>query len=101
MERFISDLMNGNLSPRVAPIVLALLGGIIVAVIYNGVILIGLGAAGQYIWTAIVLLAAVALTPWPDAAATLPNGPAALARDVAGITVVAYWFAVLSVLRGR
>src|SRR5260221_13592680 len=25
MERFISDLMNGNLSPRVVPIVLALL----------------------------------------------------------------------------
>jgi D-xylose transport system permease protein len=39
----------------------AVLGGIIVAVIFNGVILIGLGAAGQYIWTAIVLLAAVAL----------------------------------------
>jgi hypothetical protein len=35
----------------------AVLGGIIVAVIYNGVILIGLGATGQYIWTAIVLLA--------------------------------------------
>src|SRR5258707_4620237 len=29
------------------------------------------------------------------------NGPAALARDVAGIAVVAYWFALLSVLRGR
>ena|ERR1700722_5516943 len=39
----------------------AVLGGIIVAVIYNGVILIGLGAAGQYIWTAVVLLAAVTL----------------------------------------
>jgi hypothetical protein len=25
MERFISDLMNGNLSPRVVPIVLAML----------------------------------------------------------------------------
>jgi hypothetical protein len=79
----------------------AVLGGIIVAVIYNGVILIGLGAAGQYIWTAIVLLAVAALDAWPDAAATLPNGPAALARDAAGIPVVAYWFAVLSVLRGR
>ncbi len=72
MERFISDLMNGNLSPRVAPIVLALLGGIIVAIIYNGVILIGLGAAGQYIWTAIVLLAAVAL----DALARRGSNPA-------------------------
>ncbi len=42
-------------------IVGAVLGGFIVAVIYNGVILIGLGAAGQYIWTAVVLLAAVTL----------------------------------------
>ena len=47
-------------------------GGIIVAVIYNGVILIGLGAAGQYIWTAIVLLAAVAL----DALARRGSNPA-------------------------
>jgi D-xylose transport system permease protein len=39
----------------------AVLGGFIVAVIYNGVILLGLGAAGQYIWTAVVLLAAVTL----------------------------------------
>jgi D-xylose transport system permease protein len=39
----------------------AVLGGFIVAVIYNGVLLIGLGAAGQYIWTAVVLLAAVTL----------------------------------------
>lgn len=39
----------------------AVLGGFIVAVIYNGVDLLGLGAAGQYIWTAIVLLAAVTL----------------------------------------
>jgi hypothetical protein len=62
MERFVSDLMNGILSPRVVPIVLALL-----------------------------VITAVAL----------PNGPAAHARDVAGIPVVAYWFAVLSVLRGR
>jgi len=61
---------------------------------------IGLGAAGSYIWTAIVLLAAGVL----DALARqqpLPGWPAALARDVAGIPVVAYWFAVLSVLRGR
>ncbi len=39
----------------------AVLGGFVVAVIYNGVDLIGLGAAGQYIWTALVLLAAVTL----------------------------------------
>jgi D-xylose transport system permease protein len=39
----------------------AVLGGFIVAVIYNGVLLIGLGPAGQYIWTAVVLLAAVTL----------------------------------------
>jgi D-xylose transport system permease protein len=39
----------------------AVLGGFVVAVIYNGVILLGLGAAGQYLWTAAVLLAAVTL----------------------------------------
>jgi D-xylose transport system permease protein len=39
----------------------AVLGGFVVAVIYNGVELLGLGAAGQYIWTAVVLLAAVTL----------------------------------------
>jgi D-xylose transport system permease protein len=37
----------------------AVLGGLIVAVIYNGLQLLGLGAAPQAIWTAIVLLAAV------------------------------------------
>ncbi len=37
----------------------AVLGGIIVAVIYNGLALLGLGAAAQNIWTAAVLLAAV------------------------------------------
>ncbi|MGD0605608.1 MAG: ABC transporter permease [Streptosporangiaceae bacterium] len=37
----------------------AVLGGLVVAVIYNGLELLGLGAAPQYIWTAIVLLAAV------------------------------------------
>jgi D-xylose transport system permease protein len=37
----------------------AVLGGFIVAVIYNGLGLLGLGAAPQYLWTAIVLLAAV------------------------------------------
>jgi len=39
----------------------AVLGGFVVAVIYNGVELEGYGAAGQYIWTALVLLAAVTL----------------------------------------
>jgi D-xylose transport system permease protein len=39
----------------------AVLGGLIVAVIYNGLQLLGLGAAPQYIWTAIVLLAAVTI----------------------------------------
>jgi D-xylose transport system permease protein len=37
----------------------AVLGGFIVAVIYNGLELLGLGAAPQYLWTAMVLLAAV------------------------------------------
>jgi D-xylose transport system permease protein len=39
----------------------ALLGGFVVAVIYNGVELLGLSAAAQYIWTALVLLAAFTL----------------------------------------
>jgi D-xylose transport system permease protein len=50
----------------------AVLGGFVVAVIYNGVDLLGLGAAGQYIWTALVLLAAVAL----DALARRGSTPA-------------------------
>jgi ABC-type xylose transport system permease subunit len=37
----------------------AVLGGLIVAVIYNGLQLLGLGAAAQNMWTAVVLLAAV------------------------------------------
>jgi D-xylose transport system permease protein len=37
----------------------AVLGGVIVAVIYNGLQLLGLGAAAQNMWTAGVLLAAV------------------------------------------
>jgi D-xylose transport system permease protein len=49
----------------------AVLGGFVVAVIYNGVDLLGLGSAGQYIWTAAVLLAAVAL----DALARRGNTP--------------------------
>ncbi|MGH3179562.1 MAG: ABC transporter permease subunit, partial [Streptosporangiaceae bacterium] len=39
----------------------AVLGGVIVAVIYNGLGLLGLGASSQSIWTAAVLLAAVAI----------------------------------------
>ncbi len=39
----------------------AVLGGVIVAVIYNGLELLGLGASAQNIWTAIVLLAAVTI----------------------------------------
>src|SRR5579859_2600914 len=39
----------------------AVLGGLIVAVIYNGLSLLGLGAAAQNMWTAVVLLAAVAV----------------------------------------
>jgi D-xylose transport system permease protein len=37
----------------------AVLGGVIVAVIYNGLELLGLGASSQNIWTAAVLIAAV------------------------------------------
>jgi D-xylose transport system permease protein len=37
----------------------AVLGGLVVGVIYNGLTLLGLGAAAQYMWTAAVLLAAV------------------------------------------
>jgi D-xylose transport system permease protein len=37
----------------------AVLGGLVVAVIYNGLLLLGFGAAAQNIWTAVVLLAAV------------------------------------------
>ena len=36
-----------------------MLGGVIVAVSYNGLELLGLGASSQNIWTAVVLLAAV------------------------------------------
>jgi D-xylose transport system permease protein len=37
----------------------AVLGGLVVAVIYNGLLLLGFGPAAQNIWTAVVLLAAV------------------------------------------
>jgi D-xylose transport system permease protein len=39
----------------------AVLGGLIVAIIYNGLELLGLGADAQNIWTAVVLLAAVSV----------------------------------------
>ena len=37
----------------------AVLGGLVVVVIYNGLFLLSLGAAAQDIWTAVVLLAAM------------------------------------------
>jgi len=37
----------------------AVIGGLVVGVIYNGLELLGLSASAQYIWTALVLLAAV------------------------------------------
>ena len=39
----------------------AVLGGLVVGVIYNGLQLLGLGASAQFMWTAIVLLAAVTI----------------------------------------
>jgi D-xylose transport system permease protein len=39
----------------------AVLGGLVVGVIYNGLLLLGFSAAAQNIWTAIVLLAAVSV----------------------------------------
>ena len=39
----------------------ALLGGLVVGVIYNGLELLGLSASSQLMWTALVLLAAVAV----------------------------------------
>ena len=62
----------------------AVLGGVIVAVIYNGLGLLGLGAAAQYMWTAAVLLAAVTVdTAGParpvqhirSLRSLIPNGP--------------------------
>ena len=52
----------------------AVLGGFVVAVIYNGVDLLGLGAAGQYIWTALVLLAAVTLDALARRGGSFPAG---------------------------
>ena len=37
----------------------AVLGGLVIAAIYNGMGLLGLSAAAKYMWTAVVLLAAV------------------------------------------
>ena len=37
----------------------AVIGGLVVGVIYNGLELLGLSASAQLIWTALVLLAAV------------------------------------------
>ena len=53
----------------------AVLGGLIVAVIYNGLELLGLGAASQYIWTAVVLLAAVTVDTLARRRPSLPLTP--------------------------
>ncbi len=37
----------------------ALLGGLVVGVIYNGLLLLGLSASAQLMWTALVLVGAV------------------------------------------
>ena len=66
----------------------AVLGGLIVAVIYNGLQLLGLGAAPQAIWTAIVLLAAVTVDTVARRSQTnrlpkknfIPNGPGCMPR---------------------
>ncbi len=63
----------------------AVLGGVIVAVIYNGLQLLGLGAAAQNMWTAAVLLAAVTvdtLTPPPKYRRLYPPVPDRPARPV-------------------
>ena len=39
----------------------ALLGGLVIAIVYNGLALMGISAAGQYMATAIVLLVAAAI----------------------------------------
>jgi ABC-type xylose transport system permease subunit len=54
-------LLQGTKDPNTAAAVgdgTGLLGGLIVGVIYNGLQLLGLGAAAQQIWTAGVLIAA-------------------------------------------
>ena len=64
----------------------AVLGGLIVAVIYNGLQLPGLGAAAQNMWTAAVLLAAVTVDPVarrrsPNGSRSFnPNGPGCMPR---------------------
>jgi hypothetical protein len=59
--------VSGNRNPRLEDLILALLGGVIVAVIYNGLELLGLGPAARNMWTAAVLLAPSPWTPWPAA----------------------------------
>jgi D-xylose transport system permease protein len=51
----------------------AVLGGLIVAVIYNGLSLLGLGAAAQNMWTAVVLLAAVTVDTLARRGRTTPQ----------------------------
>jgi D-xylose transport system permease protein len=51
----------------------AVLGGLVVGVIYNGLLLLGLGAAAQNMWTAAVLLAAVTVDALARRGGTAPR----------------------------
>jgi D-xylose transport system permease protein len=51
----------------------AVLGGLVVGVIYNGLFLLGLGPAAQNMWTAAVLLAAVAVDALARRGSTSPS----------------------------
>ena len=68
----------------------ALLGGLVVGVIANGLQLLGLGAAAQLMWTALVLVAAVTVDALTRrgriAPSNRPDGPAA----TAGCSAAAY-----------
>ena len=103
----------------------ALLGGLVVGVIYNGLQLLGPGAAAQLIWTALVLVAAVTMDALTrrGRGTTLSAGraPADGARQAGrrplracsrrtlldarpvtrGIRFMAHWLPEVSVLRGR
>src|SRR6185312_1419640 len=54
----ISNGVNGGQNVLNA-VAAAVIGGLVVGVIYNGLALLGLSAAAQLMWTALVLLAAV------------------------------------------
>ena len=51
----------------------AVLGGLVVGVIYNGLFLLGLGPAAQNMWTTAVLLAAVAVDALARRGSTSPS----------------------------